>query len=319
MWPTKPVRLSLAVALPLGILCAGLLRAAAPAAAKPDQAKPAENQFIRVERDSAEKPQALQTAIVHYVGTKPDQQGLSVDLIGAVHVGEKSYYQALNEAFEKYDVVLYELVAPAGTRVPKGGGQRTPHPLNVLQDGLKSMLNLEHQLECVDYTKDNLVHADMSPDDFSKSMDDRGESFWTMFFRMMGEGIAQQAKLESKGKSLDADLLLALFDKNRANVLKRIMAEQFESMGGVMHALDGPQGSTIVTERNKVALQGLTKQVAAGKKKIGIFYGAAHLPDMEKRLIADFGLKRSEERWLTAWNLADGQAPPPATEKVEKK
>ena len=46
--------------------------------------------------------------------------GFVVDLIGAVHVGEKSYYEALDKQFEDYDAVLYELVAPEGTRVPKG-------------------------------------------------------------------------------------------------------------------------------------------------------------------------------------------------------
>jgi hypothetical protein len=34
-----------------------------------------------------------------------------------------------------------------------------------------------------------------------------------------------------------------------------------------------------------------------------VFYGAGHLPDMEKRLGADFGLKREGEKWLTAWSL----------------
>ena len=99
-------------------------------------------------------------------------------------MGEKSYYEALNKAFENYDVVLYELVVPAGTRVPKGG-KSSSHPVAALQNGLKSMLELEHQLEHVDYTKENLIHADMSFDDLSKSMQDRGESFWTLFFRMM--------------------------------------------------------------------------------------------------------------------------------------
>ena len=35
------------------------------------------------------------------------------------------------------------------------------------------------------------------------------------------------------------------------------------------------------------------------------FYGAAHLPDMEKRLAADFQMKRSGTKWLTAWDLSD--------------
>ena len=46
--------------------------------------------------------------------------------------------------------------------------------------------------------------------------------------------------------------------------------------------------------------------MTAGKKIIAIFYGAAHMPDFDKRLKEDFGMKRTESEWITAWNLADG-------------
>jgi len=271
-------------------------------AAEPAPAVESKGKFIRLERNKAGEPTSLQTAVVHYTSPDPKQAELAVDLIGAVHVGEKSYYEALNKLFDQYDVVLYELVAPEGTRVPKGakpGG----HPVAMMQNGLKDMLSLEHQLEFIDYSKKNMVHADMSPDDFAKSMDERGESVVGMVFRMMGHGIAQQSKLQAQGKSPEIDLLAVLFDKDRSGSMKRMMAEQFENVEGAMQALDGPQGSTIITERNKVALKKLAEEIAAGKKKIGIFYGAGHLSDMEKRLQADFHLNRASESWLTAWQL----------------
>ncbi len=256
--------------------------------------------FIRISRDEADEPLALQTAIVHFVPAGDAQGGLEVDLIGAVHVGEKSYYEALNKQFEGYEVVLYELVAPDGTRVPKGG-KPSGHPVAMLQNGLKGMLELEHQLELVDYTKENMVHADMSPDDFAKSMEERNESFFGMFFRMMGQAMAQQSA--QKSRTSDFDMLAALFNPDRAGTMKRLMAEQFENIEGVMGALEGPDGSTIITERNKVALKKLAEQIDSGKKKIAIFYGAGHLGDMEKRLSTDFDLKRAGEQWLDAWNL----------------
>ena len=257
--------------------------------------------YVRLERDKLDRPVALQTAVVQFV---PDDatatSGVTVDLVGAVHVGEKDYYEALNKLFEKYDAVLYELVAPEGTKVPKGA-KTGGHPVAMLQNGLKGMLALEHQLEHVDYTKANMVHADMSPDDFSKSMTDRGESFFTMMVRMMGQAMAQQSL--QKNKTSEFDLLAALFDRDRAGSLKRMMAEQFETMEGAMDALEGPKGSTIVGERNKVALKRLAEQIAGGKKKIAIFYGAGHMNDLEKRLIADFHMRRGTTDWLTAWKL----------------
>lgn len=269
--------------------------------------KPDETKFIRIRRNDKKDVVAMDTAVVRYVPAGADREGVSVDLVGAVHIGDKSYYDDLNKLFAGYDVVLYELVAPEGTRIPKEGRQGgSAHPIGAMQNGMSSMLELAHQLDCVDYTKENFVHADMSPEEFNKSMTDRGESFMQMFLRMMGQGMAQQAKAQQEGGSGgsgDLNLLVAMFSRDRATKLKKLMAEQFENMESQMLMFDGPGGSTIITERNKKAFEVLDKQFKAGKKKIAVFYGAGHLPDMEKRLLADFSLKRDNEQWLTAWTL----------------
>ncbi|MBX7071883.1 MAG: hypothetical protein K1X71_01940 [Pirellulales bacterium] len=278
------------------------------------------HKFLRLTRDDDGNLISMDTSVVSYQPAAGQPAGLVVDLIGAVHIGERPYYEELNKLFADYDVVLYELVAPKGTRVPKGGRGRDAHPVSMLQSGMKDMLGLESQVELIDYQKENLVHADMSPEDFAESMEKKGDNFFVLFFRMMGRSLAQQSKqqvLARDGKARqtnDADMLLALFDPNRSHKLKQIMAEQFEGMDGMMEAIEGPDGSTIISERNKVALAGLKEQIAAGKKRIGIFYGAGHMPDMEQRLIEDFGLRRGDERWLTAWNLNEQ----PAAEKSEK-
>jgi hypothetical protein len=177
-----------------------------------------------------------------------------------------------------------------------------------MQDGLKTMLDLEHQLEIVDYEKPNFHHADMSPEDFQKAMDERGESFLSMFFRMAIEGMRQQ-QAKGGGGGDDFKLLFALMSPNRSMSLKRVMAEQFSQMENVSAALDGPGGSAIVTDRNKKALEVLAKVLEDGKGKIGIFYGAAHMPDMEKRLRDDFGLSKTDERWLVAWDMHERSDP----------
>lgn len=271
-------------------------------AAEKKAAKKAAEKFLRIVRDAAGEPQSMQTSIVSYRPKGDDRKGLVVDLVGAVHVGDGAYYDKLNKAFKEYDVVLYELVAPEGTKIPKGG--RTEgggHPVGAIQKALKDILDLEFQLEKVDYTKDNFVHADMSPEEFAKTMEERGESFLQMFFKMMGASIAQQAG--KKGGSSDAEILFALFSPDRAFKLKRVMAQQFEDLGGTMSMLEGPKGSTIIGERNRKAFEVLKKEIAAGKKKIAVFYGAGHLPDMEKRLTADFELQPGEVKWIEAWDL----------------
>jgi hypothetical protein len=270
----------------------------------PHQAERDGPKFIRIRRDDKGKPLAMETAVVRY--TSPDRPGVAVDLVGAIHIADKPYYDELNKLFESYEVVLYELVAPEGTRIPKEGRPgNSAHPIGAMQNGMGAMLELEHQLDCVDYTKQNFVHADMSPDDFTKSMEKRGESVMQMLLRMMGQGMVQQAAQQQKegSGSSDLGLLMALFSKDRAFKLKTLLADQFENMESQMLLFDGPDGSTIITERNKKALEVLDRQLKDGKKHVAVFYGAGHLPDMEKRLGADFGLKREGEKWLTAWSL----------------
>jgi hypothetical protein len=271
-----------------------------------------EQQFIRIQRDDAKQPVSLQTAVVSYSGNRGNSGPVSVDLIGAIHVGEKTYYEELNRAFREYDAVLYELVAANNANVP-ARGQRSGHPVSMMQVTMKNFLQLEFQLDGIDYKRPNFVHADLSPDEFSKSMEERGESFTKLLFRLMGQGMAQQSA--DPARSNELAMIGALFSKDRAQDLKRIMAQQFEEVEKANAVLDGPNGSTIITERNRRAIQVLEKQLDGGKQRVAIFYGAAHLPDFDKRLRTQIGLKPVQHRWLEAWNLrpAEGPAKIPST------
>lgn len=59
----------------------------------------------------------------------------------------------------------------------------------------------------------------------------------------------------------------------------------------------------LVTERNKVVMEKLAVALAQGRRNIGIFYGAGHMPDLEKRLLAE-GFRRTGMDYLTAWDIA---------------
>ncbi|MFH1919228.1 MAG: hypothetical protein ABIP48_04975 [Planctomycetota bacterium] len=311
--------------LVLAVFCVAFSAAAlaeqSPDAEQADQTEKQsqEGRFLRLARDDEGTPVALEAAIVRFAPTDRGRAAPTVDLISAVHVAEESFYDELNRLFEKYDAVLYELVAPEGTQIPKGGVQGSGHPVSMLQRGMTDMLELEFQLEGIDYTGGNLVHADMSPEQFAESMRSRGESMFQIFFRMLGYAMAQQA--EDPAGTADFRLLMAFFDKNRALALKRVMAEQFEDLEGSLSAINGPEGSTLIDERNKVALGVLKKQIEAGKQKLAIFYGAGHMSHFEERLREDFGLEPVETRWLAAWNLkgekgARESVPEDLTEKV---
>ena len=303
-----PRRLTLLALLLWLVACLPLLADSPPDQKKKEAKKPAASKFMRIQRDAKNQPTALETATVRYVPASGEND-LVVDLIGVVHVGEKAYYRKLSKQFEQYDVLLYELVAPQGTRVPRGGKQ-SGNPVGMLQQLMKSVLDLDSQVEQIDYHKKNFVHADLSPDEMLKAMRERGEDPLTVFLSVMADMMRQAnvAARDAEKKKQDdeepeLDIFALLTDPHAAVKLKRMMATQFENEDALSGGLGGTLGTILITDRNKAALKVLEAEIAKGKKKIGIFYGAAHMPDFEQRLKADFGLKRDSEQWLTAWDL----------------
>jgi hypothetical protein len=264
--------------------------------------------WVRLKRGEGGDVLGMQTAIVRYTGAatngKASRTPVEVDLIGAVHIGDIAYYNRLNDLFKQYDVLLYELVAPEGTKVEKGRGTSNAHPVGALQNLAKDVLELDHQLSEIDYTKSNFVHADMSPDDFTKAMAERNDSFLKMYFRLIGAAMAHQTEAGANGGASDMELIAAFFAPDRARRLKIVLAKQLSDMENLMVSFGGEEGSVIITDRNKKALEVLKQQLAKGKKKVGIFYGAGHLNDMDMRLRKDFGLQPASITWLTAWDLA---------------
>ena len=281
-------------------------------AEKPQQAskesKALGQEWVRLSHDKKNKPLALEVAIVRYVPAdstslrKPNQW---VDLVGAIHIADPVYYRQLNKRFRQYDAVLYELVAPEGTVVERGRGTSNANPLGAMQNGMKSMLELEHQLEKIDYTRPNFIHADLTPDEFMQSMENRNEGFLQLYFRMMGQAVAQQSQQAARGQSADLDIFSALVSKDRPRMLKIAMAKQFESMEAMIGGISGPDGSTLITVRNQRALDVLREQLDKGQKKLAIFYGAGHLSEMHKQMVEQFDMKPLNITWLEAWNLRE--------------
>ncbi len=254
-------------------------------------------------------PTALQVALVRY---RPRSgSDVTVDVIGAVHIGDKSYYAELNERFKNYDAVLYELVAD-DDHLDRINQQAKPKGVvSGVQRMLKNGLGLSFQLEEVDYLAPNLVHADLSPEEFSQSMDARGESMLGMFLKMIFGGMALQH--QGKAAVSDYDLLKALMADDTEHAMKVLMARQFADPATAAMMFEGQGGSTLIGERNKAALEVLREQINAGKSNIAIFYGAGHMPDFERRLDQDFDMQPEAVIWIDAWDLSKDLTDPSST------
>lgn len=243
-----------------------------------------QEKFIAVDRKDG-RVVALKTAIVTY--TKGD---VSVDLVGAVHVGDRAYYATLNRQFANYDCLLYELVAQPGVKPERGKG-------GLMSIVAKLGLDLESQTERINYKKANFVHADLSPNEIAAEMAKRGETKLVLGLRVLADVLQQQNN--AKINPLDA---IELANADNPTAVKRFLARQLAEKATTLPSLE----PILIHDRNQAALRVMDREITAGKKKLGIFYGAAHLPDFQERLLKA-GFTRTRDTWLIAWDLGEDE------------
>jgi hypothetical protein len=275
------------------VLLVGLLPVSGCAQESPAEFEP--SQFVRFVREG--DGGHLDTAIVTY-----RRGDVELVLYSAVHIADAACYAALNDQFTTCDVLLYELVAPPDARPERGRREGAMSPVSMLQHGLKNAMELAFQLEEIDYQAGNFVHADMTPSEFARSMEERGESLLSIMWGMMMNGTERQREQAESGQAppaADFDLVKAFRSGEGRHALRMLFASQMEDME--MLAAGG-KGSTLLEGRNEKCLEVLTRELEKDRKRIGIYYGAAHFPHMEKRLVVDMGFRRTGHEWLSAWD-----------------
>lgn len=246
----------------------------------------------------------LKTPVARY----KDKEGRIVDLVGAVHLGNASYYKKLNRAFARYDKVLYEMVdgedLPEITRISRkvAAGTATPEEMQLFQQYIKKqqerggaagllgtyyaymaeMMQLSLQSEMIDYGRTNWVYADMSMEEFSAAMEARGESWMTLVWDSLRDGSfsGSGSAYASSPESL------------RRSVAKMLAAQSASSRS---------EQRAIIVSRNERCFEVLDRlmQTEPETRRMAIFYGAMHLRDMHKRLL-DRGFELQGVQWVTA-------------------
>ena len=248
----------------------------------------------------------LETAILHYRGPR----GVRVDLVAAIHVGDAAYYRALQKQFLHYDKLLFELVAPVDADMARAG--RSDSGLSGVQRWLKDLLQLDFQLDDIDYTRPNFLHADIGIEELAANLRDNLAELLGMMVRWSVIDSVRMRRADGSLRLGGLEFLVAMGRKDRPRALKLVLARELVDLDdamGELGAATGP-GAILIARRNQVALGVLRKTLDKGARNVGIFYGAAHLPDLDAHLTRDFGLQRSGSQWLTAWDLSS-----PATQE----
>ncbi len=259
----------------------------------------------------------LQTSVLRF----EDGDGRQVDLIGAIHIAESDYYRTLNERFEAYDSVLYEMVkddptpqadeeeseegegdaeGDASETGEGGGAGAAEDPLLQLlgpaYELFSRLLGLESQKTGIDYEAENFVHADLTLREFTALQRESGE---TLMSAAMEDGPDPDA--------IDPAALLRDLFSGQTAAVRRTFAAVMKDVGLARgsQSLEA-DGSVLIGARNERAVEVLEERLAGGDGKVAMFYGAAHLPDFVFRL-RKMGFEKTEVEWLSAWSL--GQKP----------
>jgi hypothetical protein len=259
-----------------------------------DADAPAGDKVVRYSSKPARE--GLETALIHYVHPKT---GRRVDLVGAVHIADMAYYREVQRLLEAADLVLYELVKDEDADMKEV--EEGASPIRDFQVKMASWFGFAFQLEGIAYDRPHFVHADMTVAQFEAAAPPVAEAPDAKKPGALIAGLEGQVKLlENVLKAMGIE------DEKRGpkvrKTVKGFLGRMMGAMGTQMGTLLGSAtNDLLIVKRNEVAIQRL-EEVPESARSVAIFYGAAHLPDMEKRLEA-LGYERVGARWLLAWDM----------------
>jgi len=264
--------------------------------------------FLRFVGDGT-KGGSLETSDVTFTNAA----GQKVRLVAAVHIAEAAYFRDVQSSVEKCDAVLYEMVKPKDSGPPEKG-QQSDHAVAQLQRFLKDRLDLSFQLDEVDYTPKNFVHADLDAETFQQMQSQRGESFAQMMLSSLLKSLSDPAAVRSfEDEPLDLVDLMTRPDGERQ--IKLLLARHLGDFEKEAMGLNMLDGTVILTERNKAVMKVLDETLKSGQKDIAIFYGAAHMTDLAKQL-EQRGFKPTQTKWRAAWDVRIRDNEPSAFQKL---
>lgn len=260
------------------------------------QQTPEAESYVRFAAGERQEDGALQCAVATFRHPTRNQ---TVVLYGVVHIADADYYARVQQDLDSYTTVLYEGVAP-GSQEPTEADKS----LGDLQKMMGEMLGLTFQKDGIDYKRSNLVHADMNMDELKE--------------RLGGGTINPMGQLLSEDQLKNMAPLFKVFAgfgkmmmKSNPELRDRTKAQFAQQMAGAdLGKLGGQMGErtarVILIDRNEVCMNVLGQQLEKQQDgSIAIFYGAAHMPDLEERLEAQ-GFTLSDKRWMSAWQIGGG-------------
>jgi hypothetical protein len=267
-----------------------------------------DSRFLRFVGDGT-KGGTLETSEYDY----KNDDGVTVRLVSAVHIGEAAYYRDVQMSFEKCDAVLYEMVKPKDSGPPQRG-VHSDSAVSKLQRFMKDRLDLSFQLDEIDYSKPNFIHADLDAETFQELQSQRGESFATLMLSALMKSLTDPGSMKTFDDE-PSDVMDLMTRPDGERQLKLLLGRHLGDIEREASGVGVLDGSVILTERNKAVMKKLDETIASGKKDIAIFYGAAHMLDLSSQ-IEKKGFKHTQTKWRPAWDATIRASEPSAFQNL---
>lgn len=232
-----------------------------------------------------------------------------VRLVGVTHLGSDGYYRRLQALLDAEPLVLFEGVGARDKRF-----MASREASYSLQPALAKALGLRFQLEAIDYAADRFVNSDLSMEqlagvmrrgagpgepaggdpgigDLMAVMD--GSSWAGLLARFGVAFIASSPKLQATVRLVLVETLGAVEgDPSQAAGLP-------PEMRRLMEVLIHERNAAVVADLRRVIERGRSAR-RARLPSVAVFYGAGHLPDLERRLQEELGYAPGREEWFSA-------------------
>jgi hypothetical protein len=266
--------------------------------------------FLRTS-DLAAGVRGLQTASTEF--RPATSAGPSVWLIGVAHLGTPEYFKAIQARLDRQTVVLYEGIglhdvkqAP-GTFTDSAGIQTT----------LANALGLKFQLDAIDYRRASFVNSDLHVPELQEEVKKRDHETG---------GAAGEEKLNQlvdalQGTGMNGGVLAQMIgflgsSPQMREMTKTMLVEVLGQAGELMamaHKLSPDMKDlfdVILTQRNAIVVTDLRNRLTRLKPRdsVAIFYGAAHMDEIARRLRDELHYTPVKTEWDTAFSADSSQS-----------
>lgn len=287
--------------------------------------------FIRGQETPA-KVSSLQTLSAEY---KPASgNGPSIWLVGVAHLGTAEYYAAIQKRLDAQSRVLFEGVGAdklqQGAELESTGG---------IQGQLAKSLGLVFQLDAIDYKRAHFMNSDLTVEGLQNAITDRVEKRPDAKSTTDDRSATNGNEPASNGANLPAKVDNDTFTQLMGAIHgEGQMAESLGAMIGLMGSTPEMRETTklmliealgqagelidiakaaspdikdlfevLITERNEEVIRQLQTNLPKLKngQSIAVFYGAAHMDEIAKRLTTQLNYQPAAQEWDTAFS-ADG-------------